>query len=185
MEIKEKKFSKKDRLFILPAFTTGIGLLLLILFLWPKVKEYNRIKTDYERERTAVNDISGRWDEILQKEKYYREIYANLQQISQHIGKSQTELDYMKIFINRTRLNRVKIISFSQSSEKTLDTTREITFRLNISGHYKAIGNYLKYLESAYPIVNIQSLSMMPKLAGFEKNIQLNVQISGKIIFLI
>ncbi len=185
MNIKEKKISQKDQLLLLPAIATGISLLLLIFFLWPKIKEYNCVKTSYERERSTVADISGRWDEILQKEKYYREIYANLQDVSQDVGKSRTKIDYMKIFIDRSYSSRVKIISFSQGREKTLDTTREITFQLTVNGLYKAIGNYLKYLESTYPIVDIQSLSIMPKLAGFEKNVQLNVQISGKIIFLI
>jgi len=185
MDIKEKKIPKKDQLLILPVIATGISLLLLIFFLWPKVKEYNRVRADYERERSIVNDISGRWDEILRKESYYHEIYSNLQEISRSVGKSRTKIDYMKIFIDRSHSNRVKIISFSQSREKSTNTSREITFQLSVNGHYKAIGNYLKYLESTYPIVDIQSLSIMPKPDGFEKNVQLNVRISGKIIFLI
>lgn len=185
MEIKEKKLSSKDRLFILPVIATSISLILLIFFLWPKIKEYDRVKTKYEQEQFAVSNFSSRWDEILQKENYYREIYANLQDISQDIGKSRNKIDYMKIFIDRSHTSRVKIISFSQSREEETDSKREITFQLNVNGQYKAIGNYIKYLESTYPIVDIQSFSITPKSTGLKTNNALDVQISGKIIFLI
>ncbi|NOY79079.1 MAG: hypothetical protein GXO76_14600 [Calditrichaeota bacterium] len=185
MNIKEKKISPKGRLLILPAAATGISLLLIIFFLWPKVREYHRVRADYEHERSIVEGISGRWAEISRKENDYREIYRNLQEISRRVGKSWTKIDYMKIFIDRSHSSRVKIISFSQSREKTTDTRREITFWLTMRGRYKAIGNYLKYLESTYPIVDIQSLSIRPQSTRSKRNVPLNIRISGKIIFLI
>lgn len=184
MENRIKESKKRDHLFYFPFLAGGISLVLAVVVLWPKINTYHALNKEYRQEISEVTKVYGRWDEISQRENYYRKIYSNLQEISQKVGNPGSNIDYMKIFIDQSRSNRVRIISYKKEKDRSLPDRREIYFQLIFEGHYKEIANYLNYLENTYPIINIDTISISPKLTGYRENILLKVVMKGKIIFL-
>jgi hypothetical protein len=166
----------------LPIGVLVVSTLLLVFFLWPRFKQYQSVRKEFLREQKTINNIEKRWQSILQKERYYRKIYANLEELTQKIGNPKTDVDYMRFFVDRNRSQDFHILAFHQLGKKKEKNHQTIAFSLRVEGRFSEIGGYLRFLENAYPLIFVEKVQIQHTRENTGKLLQMELR--GKIIVL-
>ncbi len=179
IQVKEKSLAT-----YLPVGVLAVSVFLVLFVLWPRYKAYRKIKDKFSQEQTTVEKIHTRWKSILQKERYYRKIYANLEEITKKVGHPKTDVDYMRFFVDRSRSRDFRILSFRKLGKKKGKGRQAISFSLSVEGQYAEVGGYLRFLENAYPLIFVDQIQIKRKRGGKNAKKLLRVQLKGRIIIL-
>ncbi len=176
--------TKKSLSTYLPIGVAALTLLLIAGVLWPRFRAYRTLNARFVQEQGTVRKIQTRWESILRKERYYRKIYANLEELTKKVGNPKTDVDYMRFFIDRSRSKDFRILSFRQLGEKSGKNRKTIAFSLSVEGQYAEIARYLYFLENAYPLIFLEQIQIKRKRGAENTRRLLRVQLKGKIVVL-
>ena len=180
-QIQEKE---KSLATYLPVGVLIVSVFLVLFALWPRYKAYKKMRGRFLQEQATVEKIHTRWQSILQKERYYRKIYANLEEITKKVGHPQTDVDYMRFFVDRSRSEDFRILSFRKLGKKKEKNRESVSFSLSLEGRYSEIGGYLHFLENAYPLIFLDQIQIKRKRGKDDSKKLLQVQLKGRIIVL-
>lgn len=150
----------RDKLFITLIFIPVFLLALFLLIIWPLIQDIRILSQQIQRERVELERLYQKGQLLRKARLGYEKIKPELTSLEGVLLKKDGELKFITTLESLGDQNEIEQeIHLNPQDQIVKDNLRILPLRLNLTGEFENIFQYLNSLEKLDYYINISSLS--------------------------